>query len=179
MNDINIDGLQQVRTSVSAAAMVKAGRFLIKMMRARTLAGFDKFHRAFKPYSTNKFARPAAGVTKRARKILVDNGQIHYFNTKAGSLWMVVDGYLALKKAIYQATDWNGNVNLALSGQMLRSMTVVESADNSVTIGFGRTEDALKAFWNIEKGRDFFGFTEDDLTSFAELQDIFRAGLKL
>jgi len=178
MKDVTIEGFEQLRISVSAGAMLKAGRALVKVIRARTLSGLDKHGREFKPYSTKTFAMPAGGATKRARQILVKDGAIQYFTTGSGSLWMLVNGYLALKRATYKKTGWNGQVNLTMTGQMLGSMTVIEQGDNTVTIGFNRTEDALKAFWNIEKGRDFFGLSDEELRN-PVIADILKSGIKL
>jgi len=79
-------------------------------------------------------------------------------------LWVVVKGgYLSLKKAIYKQTEYKGDVNLWQTGAMMRALTVVKSTNNEITIGFTRSEEAQKALWNKEMGREFMGLTDEEL----------------
>jgi len=180
MRDPNLnDNFAQLRVSVDSAAMLKVGLRAVRIIRARTLEGKDKDGNPFKSYSTKTFAMPADAATKRARKILEKNGQLHYFMTAAQNLWMVVTGgYLAFKKAVYAQTGWSGTVNLTASGQMLRSLTVLTSNSNEVVIGFSRPEDALKAFWNAEKGREFLGLSDSEIEQDQELRQILINGVR-
>ena len=44
----------------------------------------------------------------------------------------------------------------------LNDMDVIAIGTNEVRIGFTREENAQKALWNIEKGRDFFGIPDSE-----------------
>ena len=137
------------------------GDLFLEHIQDRTLKGLDKDNEPFKAYSTNKFVMPAAGVTKRARALLKKNGDLVYFQTKGGEDWILVNGYLALKKAIMAKTSYDGTVNLNLTGEMMRSFNVISVGNNSITLGFVDKNQADKAEWNIARGRDFLGLVFD------------------
>lgn len=135
-------------------------------MKARILSGKDKNDNDFKAYSYRPFAMPAGATTKGALKLLGANKQ--YFETKTGATWVVIKGgYLALKKA--RSPEWDGTVNLTVTGAMLRSMAVMQRGVNMFKIGFTRSEEAQKMIWQIVKGRDGFGISPKDLESLKPL----------
>ena len=136
--------------------------FLIKK---RILDGIDKTDTPFKPYSKNAFAMPIGSTTKGAVKKLGDG--IKYFRTKTGTWIVVLGGYEALKKA--RSPEWDGKVNLTITGAMLRSMAITKQGQNSYTIGFTRAEEAQKMFWQIAKGRDGMGLSPNDLKELTPL----------
>lgn len=140
----------------------KIGNILVRKILDRTAQGIDYEGKEFKDYSRNTFALPAGAVTKRARKILAKNGQLSWFR-KGGSRWIVVQGgYRNLKMATYAQTSYNGTVNLTATGEMMRSMKVIHTGDNEITIGFKDAENAAKAYYNKLMGREFLGVLPDD-----------------
>lgn len=81
-----------------------------------------------------------------------------------------------------------GTVNLKASGDMLASITIVESTPHTITIGFDDAEQNAKAYGHISgmaghpvldgrvKVRDFFGLPKRELESIAsDFEDQVRA----
>jgi hypothetical protein len=137
-----------------------------KIIQDRTEAGIDKDGNPFDPYSTDWFAMPAGGMLKKDRKIMDDlnrSGDLSYFTTKAGKLWMLVRGYDIFKKN-FNPSEYVGNVNLRSTGDMLDSMIVtkVDKANGTFQIGWQDTELAERAYWNQLRGREFLGFTKEE-----------------
>ena len=159
-----------IAVKVSNSGLRAIGEYAVSIVVQRTLKGQDRFGRSFKGYSTRPLAVPAYfpgnSVPKRAIQAMVKEGNAAYFRTKKGALWILVKGgYAYLKSSVFSfAEKGSGNVNLSLTGAMLRGMTVVQVNDGiqSVTVGWTRAELGLRALWNIDRGRDFLGLTDED-----------------
>ena len=120
----------------------------VAMIRTRVQElGADADGRPMAPYSTQPFARPAAGITQRARRALGDRLQL--FTNKRGRLWAIIQGgYAALKAATYPSDT--GHVNMTATGGMMRSLTVTEVSElnQTISIGFARQQDAITAMYH-------------------------------
>lgn len=163
------------------SAALNAGLRIVRLIQDRTADGLDKDGNSFIDYSTKDFAMPAAAATKRARKILVDNDSLRYFRRDGYDFsWIVViGGYVAYKAAVYKQSGGSGDkVNLSLTGEMMRSMTVLETSDNRIVIGFDDAAMAQRMFYNIEKGRDPMGLSDVDLQD-EELVELLGEGLEI
>lgn len=166
---------QQIPFFVPGDVLRSVGVRAISMIRDRTLAGLDAGGTTFRAYSTEPFARPLHGITQRARRALGD--RLHVFTTKKGKLWAVIEGgYAAFKAAAYP--DDAGTVNLTATGAMLRALAIVAVDENTatVTLGFTRTDEALKALYHEELGagprraiRHFLGLTDAEQIDLAQL----------
>ncbi|HVZ40933.1 MAG TPA: hypothetical protein VHI13_16755 [Candidatus Kapabacteria bacterium] len=160
-----------VQIVIGDRALRRAGLRAITIMQRRTLSGVgvDEQGNAYRfpPYSEKTFAMPAGGITGQARSRL--KGRLHYFETKSGAKWVLVDGgYRALKMARYP--QHGGIVNLSAEGRMLRSLAIVGiGQDGQVQIGFARQEEARKAYWNALRGRRFLGLTPDEQAEVAAI----------
>ena len=69
-----------------------------------------------------------------------------------------------------QKTSYDGTVNMTLTGEMMRNFTVIETNDNSFTLGFTDTDMAQRAVYNQQKGRDFIGLSNADLNDLKFLE---------
>lgn len=116
-----------------------------------------------KPYSTAPFARPLSGITHTTRKNLGDDLRI--FTSKNETLWAVItSGYEGFKRAAYPGRP--EKVDLTGTGAMLGALTVVRASDTGFIIGFTRQEEAEKAGYVEDQGREFLDLSaqdEDDL----------------
>lgn len=150
----------------------------ISIIRARTLRGLDKQGNPFKPYSTKPLAIPSGAITKRAAKELVKSQEAAYFE-RNGKLWIVIQGgYKAAKAAMKKQTDWDGTVNLSLSGAMLKDLTpLTYDTEGNITIGFASTENAKKARYNRFYGREFLGLTDAEMNA-PDVQELILRALK-
>lgn len=167
---------------VDPAILTKIGNRVISLIIQRTTEGKDINGKPFRGYSTRPFALPAGATTKRALAILVKDGRASYFTTRAGSLWVVIkDGYKALKEAEFAKAGGAGGVTLQRTGRMLRAMTVtsVNASPPGIVLGFTRTEDAQKAFWNQQRGRVFFGITAEEFGNDSEIAKLLVEGLRV
>lgn len=140
-----------------------ANRFAY-IIAKRTEDGLDKNGMPFKPYSTKPFKMPSGAATKKAKMNLLSKGELKYFKTKGGKLWIVVtSGYLGYKMANYTKTSFDGKPNLMMTGQMMAAFMPILFSDAGFSLGFSRPEEAQKMLWNIQKGRDILGMTDKDL----------------
>lgn len=165
-------------------ALKRLGFIIVARIKRRTEEeNVDRYGKPFKPYSARPFAMPSGATTKRARAVLYKDGGIQYFRSPASEkLWIVVlGGYRALKDAEFAKAGGAGNVNLSRTGSMLRSLTVtgVNAETGTITIGFSRVDAAQKAKWNIDKGRDFLGITDDELASSAEFVNLLASSITI
>jgi len=141
------------------------GLEIVKHIRKRTLEGKDKDGKPFKEYSTRHFAMPSGATTKAALNRLESAGKLFWFK-KGESEWVVIEGgYKALKAA--WKPQFGGTVNLTLTGQMMKDLSVIELSSDVITIGFNKEENAEKALWNIDRGRDFLGIEDKELEKLA------------
>jgi hypothetical protein len=140
----------------SATGLTKLGNQIITIIRKRTLAGLDVNLKKFKPYSTKWFNMPSGSATKKAKEALLRQDNLMYFRTKKGKLWISVNGYLNFKKANFGG-NYDGKVNLSFTGNMLNGLSVLQVGNNEIIIGFKRQEEAEKAIWNRNSGREFLG----------------------
>jgi hypothetical protein len=146
----------------------KLGAQMVTLIVKRTQSGMDITDKKFKAYSTRPFAMPAGAINRRTLKALDQDEQITYFKTKIKSTWVIVEGgYATYKRYLMKNATSSGGVNLTITGSMLRSMNVKSTGENSLIIGFNRTEEAEKAMWNINKGRNFFGLSPNDISKLA------------
>lgn len=161
--------------SIDGASLRAIGLRAIAMIRERTLQG-QGVDAPFRGYSTTPFARPLGGITQRARAALGDQLKV-FTSKKSGKLWAIIEGgYEAYKRAAYPADG--STVNLSATGAMLRALTVVsvDEASATVTLGFTRTEEALKALYHDQIGvgkgrvvRHFLGLTAAEREDLARL----------
>lgn len=169
----DLAALADLRLVIDPAALTRAGLLAVELVVERTGEGIDRHGQPFRPYSTRPLAVPAGSITKAAQARLGGNLSL-FTSAKTGALWALVEGgYEALKAARYPQDG--GAVNLHATGAMLRSMGVVDQDDESVTIGFSRTEEAEKAGWNVET-RDFLGLTD---AGGGEVGDVLGVGVAL
>lgn len=165
---------------MKASILQRIGTKLVTIIVKRTTEGKDRYGKPFTPYSKRPFAMPSGATTKRAIALLKKSKGVSWFTTATGAKWIVVHGgYAALKNAVFAKAGGAGAVNLTLTGKMLRSVNVIEvdSATNRVRIGFTRTEDAEKAYWNKERGRDFLGVLPEEIAKDADLFALIVEGL--
>lgn len=135
----------------------------LKLINDRTLKGIDKDGEPFKAYSNKPFKMPFSRGTKRALDDLIKRGEAQVIKQNGVVYVIVKTGYLGYKKAYMQKTSYDGTVNMTLTGEMMRNFTVIETNDNSFTLGFTDTEMAQRAVYNQQKGRDFIGLSNADL----------------
>lgn len=157
--------LPPMKFGFTSESLTKAGLRYMKIIQDRTLKGEDEKGRPFKAYSTKPAPYPFGKFPKRAFAILKkENGKLVMFRNKSGVLMVTVPGgYAALKKAIYKQTNYDGTVNLTLTGEMLRDMTTLQPPDNkTIVIGFNDAWNAKKALMNAMRGRKFLGLTDKD-----------------
>lgn len=151
---------------IEKSALRQIANMFTLIIKKRTQSGLDKDGAPFKPYSTKPFKMPSGAATKRAKRELMNKGELSYFKTQGGKLWIVVrSGYLGYKKAVYSKTGFTGAPNLMMTGQMMGAFAPIVYSDTGFTLGFTRSEEAQKAFWNQQMGRDFLGMTEKELQS--------------
>ena len=155
------------------------GARITEIILDRTAEGFDANNKPFDDYSTRPFKMPSGAITKGNRKVLLKDGKLHYFKTKTGALWVVIEGgYVALKKVMFRKTSYGGTVNLMATGKMLRAVKIVQVVNTKtggrIQIGFTRAEEAEKAKWNAEKGREFLGITDEELYNDKQLDEILK-----
>jgi hypothetical protein len=139
---------------------------IVSHIRARTLSGFDKDGKPFKPYSTNTFAMPRAAVNNRTYATLRQANKLDYFK-RDGMLFVAVKGGYKDYKAAKRPGD-GGKVNLTDTGQMLRALTVLEASNNKIKIGFSAESEAKKMEYNLKYGRDILGVTDKELNEIVE-----------
>jgi hypothetical protein len=155
----------------------KIGERYIQIIVERTLKGDDKNGDPFPPYSGHPFKMPSGAIGKTVRKVMYRAGQLSYFRNNNKALWVVINGgYRDLKKMIFRNAGYDGTVNLWLSGNMLGSLRVISADNNLVKIGFTRDEEARKAEWNADKGREFMGLTPAELND-EEITNLILMGL--
>ena len=143
----------------------------VYLMKKRILAGLNKNDVPFKEYSAKPFAMPSGATTKGT---LAKVDKQFFKSKKTGNLWVVIKGgYLALKKA--RSPEGGDKVDLTVTGGMLRSLGVTKVSSGSFTIGFTRSEEAQKMYWQIAKGRDPIGLSPNDLK---ELTPLLQTGLE-
>lgn len=156
----------KIKVKIDQRLMTLFGTAVANHIRERTLEGKDKDGKPFKQYSTISFAMPSGAMTQVALKALEKGGNLTWFTTKSGSEWVIVKG--GYKKYKEVAKPKSKNVNLSFKGTMLADLTLINVKDDSISIGFNRSEEAQKAVWNIERGRDFFGIEENELSKLGE-----------
>lgn len=168
---------------LDAKTLRRLGGLIIRRIVLRTTEeGLDAKGRPFKPYSTRTFAMPAGATTKRALVVLEKSGALSYFTTKAGNLWVLIEGgYAALKSAEFAKAGGAGGVNLSRTGSMLRSLTVtgIDEGRGIVSIGFARVDAAERAYYVIEQGRDFLGIREEEIAADPEMLSIITNGISI
>jgi hypothetical protein len=155
-----------MKITYSNAQLQKIANVSLLSIKKRILSGLDKDDKEFKQYSSKPFVMPAGATTKGALKKLGKDG-VQYFNRNNATWVLIKGGYLALKKA--RAPEWSGKPDLTSTGAMLRSMAITKIENNSFTIGFTRSEEALKMYWNILRGRNPMGLSPSDLRGLTEL----------
>lgn len=157
----------KLKVNISDLVKKLMGIEIVNHIRNRTQDGKDKDGKAFKPYSTKPFAMPSGATTQLALKTLDNSDGLIWFTAKSGNKWIVVkDGYKALKQA--RRPQDGGTVNLTNDGQMMNDLAVIAIPRDGIDIGFNRAENAEKALWNIEAGRDFLGIEDSELEKIAE-----------
>lgn len=166
----------KIKVTIPKANKVLLGTAIVNHIRDRTLEGKDKDGKAFKHYSTNTFAMPSGAITKRALSALDKAGDIIWFTTKTGAEWVLIKGGYKRLKAVKRPSH-GGTVNLTDTGKMMADLTVISYPADGIRIGFNRAENAQKASWNIEMGRDFFGIEDSELEKMAE--KFLSSGLKV
>ena len=157
---------QDITFTISEKDLRFLGTVGVQIIQERTEAGFDKDGNPFDPYSTDWFAMPAGGMLKKDRKIMDDlnrSGDLSYFRTNAGRLWMLVRGYDLFKK-YFNPTEYVGFVNLRGKGDMLDSMVVIKVDKKKGTFQIGWEDPGLaeRAYFNELRGREFLGFTKEE-----------------
>lgn len=170
-----MDQLPPIPIYVPSDVLRAIGLRAISMIRERTLQGFDADGGRLRAYSTTPFARPYGGITQRAKKNLGNRLQV-FTSKKSGKLWAVIEGgYAAYKQAAYPG---DSGVNLSATGAMLRSLTILSVDEESltVTIGFTRTDEAVKALYHDQLGagpsrviRHFMGLTPSERLELGEM----------
>lgn len=167
--------MPDLRIQIPEADLRRAGLLAIAMIRARTQRGIDANGRPFAAYSTRPFARPLAGIPEKAKSALGDKLLV-FTSAKSGKLWAVIEGGYAAYKAALRP-NYGGTVNLTDTFSMLRALTIVkvDSATNTIQIGFTRDEEAIKALYHDQLGagprrivRHFMGLTDDEGKRVAE-----------
>jgi hypothetical protein len=166
----------EIKFIIKPEILKRIGLIFIQKIQDRTAAGLDEKGEPFKAYSTNKFGMPSAAIPKRVKKMLTKNGQLTYYRRGGITFVLVHGGYAVLKAAMYQKTSYGGTVNLMQTGAMLRSMRVMTAGNNEITIGFGNSEDAAKAYYNLLMGREFLGVLPEDWDD-AEIQELLASGV--
>lgn len=168
---------------ITSATLKKVGLRAVQLIRARTLKGRDMFDETFKPYSKKPFAMPIGAIRKGALgKLKKQEDQLTVFQASSGAMWAVITGgYSALRGAMGRET---GQVNMSLTGAMLRGMTVtsVHPEGNVVMLGFADKDSATLAYYHNVAGagkgktkREFFGLSQKDLQD-AVLKDLLADG---
>jgi hypothetical protein len=154
----------------------KIGLRFIRTIKERTAKGIDQDGNEFKDYSRRTFGIPAGALTKTARKLLQKNGLMQWYR-KGTSRWILIKGgYWNLKMARYAKTSYDGTVNLMATGAMLRRLRVQKSDGNEITIGFASNEDAEKAYYNKQMGREFLGISPEDWRD-PEIEQLIASGI--
>ena len=150
--------------------MNKVGFYAISLIKERTGQGKDAKGADFKDYSRNPFAMPYGFLKKHKRKVddFVASGKMQIITRDGKQTWVVIKEGYSFYKEHFSRNYEGGKVNLKLSGEMLKAMTVTGSDGKSFTIGWVRPELAERAFYNEEKGREFLGLTDDDLNEIYE-----------
>lgn len=156
----------KVKVTIPNLSKRLLGIEIVNHIRKRTLEGKDKDGKPFKGYSTRPFAMPAGAATKGAISRLESSGGLTWFSS-GKSKWILIKGGYRAYKAVRKPQD-GGVVNLTLSGQMMKDLGVIALPTDGITIGFNRKENAEKALWNIERGRDFLGVEDSVLEKLAE-----------
>lgn len=149
--------------------LLKLGKQMITLIQKRTQSGYDIEDKEFIPYSKKPFAMPVGAINKGVLKKLMykkNRNEVIFFNKNKDKLWVVIKGgYYRYKQ--FAKTNNSGysvdTVSLTMSGSMLRSLTVINASNNQIKIGFNNTDEANKAYWNIQKGRNFFGLSPNDI----------------
>jgi len=134
-----------------------------------------------------------AVLSKAKRKQAIKAGEISFFRNTKGEkrkatkgLWITWRGGYRQYKGFMKPNENTAVVNLDLTGRMLRNirlknidlsehLELVLNKENmitgatirvptvEITIGFGMEKEALKAEWNINRGRDFMGLPDAQL----------------
>jgi len=157
----------KLKINIDKARLQLLGSAVVNHIRKRTLKGLDKDGEAFVSYSTTPFAMPSGALTQKTRKGLDSASSLVWFTTNSGSKWVVIDGGYKELKAVKRPKD-GGTVNLTDTGRMLQDLAVISTKKNQVQIGFNTSEQAQKALWNIENGRDFMGIEDKELSKLAD-----------
>lgn len=158
-----------VRFTPKGAAVV--GQRVVELINENVAAGRGP-DGELAPYGVHPFARPIGGLPKVVVKRLDDAGAIQRFTTAGGQQWIVVlGGYVALKRALNPA--WTGKVDLAVTGDMMRQLSVIRADGEGIEIGFLTREASEKAFWieNARRPRHFLGLTTEQYASLGDVLD--------
>lgn len=156
---------KNIKIKYSEQAINRIGLQALRLIRKRTLSGLDAEDKPFKPYSTKALSMPSGWFRKMHLKELVKAKEAFYFKDKNGSLKVLIKGgYFSYKTAVMKRLGGTANtVNLSLTGAMLRGMQVISTDNNSLQIGWGNINLALRTKGNIDRGRNFLGLSPNDL----------------
>lgn len=156
--------------------MTRAGLRAIELINEQIEAAKDRNGQSYS-YSTKPFARPMGGLKGVNIKRSIKQGDFSPFTTKAGARWIIVPGgYKRLRElqGLSSTSDY-----LQSTGQMLRDMTILESGQSQVRIGFRTRRSARLAFWlNVSgagKSRKlwrFFGLTAGNRRKLAQTMGV-------
>ena len=151
-----------MRLYYDPATLLEMGLLLKTRIMERTEKGLDKNNQPFADYSTNTFALPLGALQKGVRKTLEAQNKIHYFKRNRVLFAAVEGGYKYLKKLQYAKTSYDGTVNLTATGQMWRDFDVLSARGETVRLGFTRPQSAKIMYYNIQRGRDPLGISNQD-----------------
>lgn len=170
--------IPNIKIEYSPQQLKKLGLYTISLIRDRTAKGLDKDNKAFKAYTTKPFSMPYAAANKSAVKQLVKENKAIIFKREKTKWVLFKTGYLDYKRLAYKGTSYDGTVNLMLTSRMLGNLNVISIENNKVVIGFPNQDMALRAKYNIDKGRDFLGLSDLDLKD-AKFNQLLAEGLSI
>lgn len=159
---------QYIKSKIDDKFGFMLGAAVMQHIKERTLLGLDKDDKPFKPYSTKPFALPFAALPKYAVRRLKAENNLGYTRRNGVLFAIVMSGYAKYKALRYSITSYDGEVNLNLTGSMMRSFVVLRFDSEKVVLGFNRKQAAAVYYFNTLRGRDMLGITAKNLVAIFE-----------
>ena len=158
--------LPKITVFIEPTAMNKVGFYAISLIKERTGQGKDAKGSDFKPYSTRMFAMPYGFLKKQKALVekFVKSKEMTMITRDGKQTWVLIAKGYSFYKENFSRNWEGGKVNLKLSGEMMKAITVIGTDGKSFTVGWVRPELAERAYYNEEKGREFLGLTDEDMS---------------
>lgn len=164
--ELKVSGARLPDRVTDREAMVQIGNSIVAIIVDRTLRGISATGKAFKGYSTKRIWVPFSDRPGTGRRLTPKGGVV----SRTGLSMRFDDGYAGYKRRSRQAGQVpvggaasapTAEVDLVLSGQLLRSIEVAQADDTSVVVQTGN--GTLAYADKVNEERPFMGIAPSDM----------------